>query len=84
MAPMARRSSYSPTLVWSPRSTSRRRKQIIEDVNVARIYAGFHYRSTLVRSNTLGIAVANGVDDNMMTALAESSFSRDDKDDDGN
>jgi hypothetical protein len=30
--------------------------QIIEDVNFARIYAGFHYRSTLVRSNPLGIA----------------------------
>jgi len=58
--------------------------QIIEDVNVARIYAGFHYRSTLVRSNTLGIAVANWVNDNMMTALPESPFGRDDKDDDGN
>jgi hypothetical protein len=44
-------------------------KQIIEDVNLARIYTGFHYRSTLVRSNTLGIAVANWVNDNMMTAL---------------
>jgi hypothetical protein len=33
--------------------------QIIEDVTVARIYTGFHYRSTLVRSHTLGIAVAN-------------------------
>ena len=46
-------------------------KQIIEDVNFARIYTGFHYRSTLVRSNTLGIAVANWVNDNMMTVLPE-------------
>jgi Histidine kinase len=46
--------------------------QIIEDVNVARIYTGFHYRSTLLRSNTPGIAVANWVNDNMMTVLPES------------
>ena len=46
--------------------------QIIEDVNAARIYAGFHYRSTLVRSNTLGIAVANWVNENIMTVLSES------------
>src|SRR5438128_4775688 len=45
--------------------------QIIEDVNAARIYTGFHYRSTMVRSNTLGIAVANWVNDNMMTVLPE-------------
>ena len=45
--------------------------QVIEDVNFARIYTGFHYRSTLVRSNTLGIAVANWVNDNMMTVLPE-------------
>jgi len=51
--------------------------QIIEDVNAARIYAGFHYRSTLVRSNPLGIAVANWVNDNMMTVLPESSFGPD-------
>ena len=57
--------------------------QIIEDVNVARIYAGFHYRSTLVRSNTLGIAVANWVNDNMMTALPERPLGPDDKDNDG-
>ena len=43
--------------------------QIIEDVNAARIYTGFHYRSTLVRSNTLGIAVANRVHHNMMMPL---------------
>ncbi len=47
--------------------------QIILDVDAARIYAGFHYRSTLVRSNPLGIAVANWVNDNMMTVLPESS-----------
>jgi len=57
--------------------------QIIEDVNAARIYAGFHYRSTLVRSNTLGIAVANWVNDNMMTVLPESPLGPDDKDNDG-
>jgi hypothetical protein len=50
--------------------------QIIEDVNVARIYTGFHYRSTLLRSNTLGIAVANWVNDNMMTVLPEPRRSR--------
>lgn len=43
--------------------------QIIEDVNAARIYAGFHYRSTLVRSNMLGVAVAEWVSSNMMTVL---------------
>jgi hypothetical protein len=52
-------------------------------VNLARIYAGFHYRSTMVRSNTLGIAVANWVNDNMMTVLPESPFGRDDEDNDG-
>jgi hypothetical protein len=52
--------------------------QIIEDVNVARIYAGFHYRSTLVRSNTLGVAVANWVNDNMMTVRPESPLGPDD------
>ena len=57
---------------------------IIEDVNVARIYTGFHYRSTLLRSNTLGIAVANWVNDNMMTVLPESPLSPDDEDNDGN
>ena len=57
--------------------------QIIEDVNLARIYAGFHYRSTLVRSNPLGIAVANWVNDNMMTVLPESPLRPDDPDNDG-
>jgi hypothetical protein len=52
--------------------------QIIDDVNAARIYAGFHYRSTLVRSNTLGIAVANWVNDNMMTVRPESPIGPDD------
>ena len=58
--------------------------QIIEDVNVARIYTGFPYRSTMVRSNTLGIAVANWVNDNMMTVLPESPIGPDDDDNDGN
>ena len=58
--------------------------QIIEDVNVARIYTGFHYRSTMIRSNTLGIAVATWMDDNMMTVLSESRLGRDDEDSDGN
>lgn len=57
--------------------------QIIEDVNAARIYTGFHYRSTLVRSNTLGIEVANWVDDNMMTALRECPRGPDHQDNDG-
>jgi hypothetical protein len=57
--------------------------QIIEDINAARIYTGFHYRSTLVRSNTLGIAVANWVNDNMMTVLPESPVGPDDNDNDG-
>jgi hypothetical protein len=52
--------------------------QMIEDVNLARIYTGFHYRSTLVRSNSLGIAVANWVNDNMMTVLPESPGGLDD------
>jgi hypothetical protein len=37
-----------------------------------------------VRSNTLGIAVANWVNDNMMTVLPESPLSPDDEDNDGN
>jgi len=57
--------------------------QIIEDINAARIYTGFHYRSTMVRSNTLGIAVANWVNDNMMTMLDESPVGPDDNDNDG-
>jgi len=58
--------------------------QIIENVNVARIYTGFHYRSTLARSNTLGIAVANWVYRNMMTALSDRPLGPDDEDNDGN
>ena len=58
--------------------------QIIQDVNFARIYAGFHYRSTLVRSNTLGITVANWVNGNMMTVLPERRPGPDDDDNDGN
>ena len=57
--------------------------QIIEDVNAARIYTGFHYRSTLVRSNALGIAVANWVNDNMMTVLPDTPPGRDEEDNDG-
>jgi hypothetical protein len=51
-------------------------EQIIQDVNGARIWAGFHYRSTLVRSNVLGRTVANWVNDNLMRPL-------DDYDDEG-
>jgi len=43
-----------------------RLEQIIQAVNGARIWAGFHYRSTLVRSNVLGRTVANWVNDNLM------------------
>lgn len=43
--------------------------QYIEDVNSARIHAGFHYRSTLQQSNLLGRAVANWVNDHMMVPL---------------
>jgi hypothetical protein len=50
--------------------------QYIEDVNSARIYAGFHYRSTLQQSNVLGRAVANWVNAHMMVPL-------DDDDDEG-
>src|SRR5262249_2306760 len=57
--------------------------QIIQDVNVARIYTGFHYRSTLVRSNKLGIAVANWVNGTMMTVLSESPLGPDNEDNDG-
>jgi hypothetical protein len=49
-------------------------------VNLARIYTGFHYRSTLVRSNALGIAVASWVNDNMMTVLPEGPDAFDDED----
>jgi hypothetical protein len=45
-------------------------------VNSARIYAGFHYRSTLQQSNVLGRTVANWVNDHMMVPL-------DDDDDEG-
>ena len=58
--------------------------QIIQDVNSARVYTGFHYRSTMVRSNTLGIAVANWVNDNMMAVRPERPRGRDDEDNDGN
>ena len=58
--------------------------EIIEDVTRARIYTGFHYRSTMVRSNTLGIAVANWVNRNLMTRLHERHHGLDDEDNDGN
>jgi len=58
--------------------------QIIEDVNAARIYTGFHYRSTLVRSNTLGIAVATWVNEHMMIALDQRTVEADEEDSDGN
>jgi len=45
--------------------------QISADVNAARIYTGFHYRSTLLRSNTLGIAVANWVHEHLMRRLRD-------------
>jgi hypothetical protein len=57
--------------------------RIVEDVNTARIYTGFHYRSTLVRSNTLGIEVANWVNDNMMTVLRRCPRGPEDRDNDG-
>jgi hypothetical protein len=38
----------------------------------------------MVRSNTLGIAVANWVNGNMMTVLRESPLGPDDEDNDGN
>jgi hypothetical protein len=57
--------------------------QIVEDVNAARIYTGFHYRSTLVRSNVLGIEVANWVNDNRMTVLRKCPRGPEDWDNDG-
>jgi hypothetical protein len=57
--------------------------QIIEDAKAARIYTGFHYRSTLIRSAPLGIAVADWVDEHMMTVLDELTDDRDDADSDG-
>jgi len=44
-------------------------EQIIQDVNGARIWVGYHYRSTMVRSNVLGRTVANWVNDNLMQPL---------------
>jgi hypothetical protein len=58
--------------------------QIVNDVNSARVYTGFHYRTTMVASNTLGIAVANWVNDNMMTVLPERPAGPDDAVTDGN
>jgi len=50
-------------------------------VNGARIWAGFHYRSTLVRSNVLGRTVANWVNDNLMQPLDD--YNNEGEDNDG-
>ena len=57
--------------------------QIIEDINNARVWAGFHYRTTMVRSNTLGSAIADWIAANMMTVLPETPVGLDDQDNDG-
>lgn len=44
-------------------------EQIIQDVNAARIYTGFHFRTTLLRSNQLGTLVANWVHANVMRPI---------------
>jgi hypothetical protein len=58
--------------------------QIIGDINSARVWAGFHYLTTMVRSNTLAFAIADWIDANMMTVLPESPLGPDDEDNDGN
>ena len=58
--------------------------QIIEDINNARVWAGFHYRTTMVRSNTLASAIADWIAANMMTVLPEGPLGPDDEDTDGN
>lgn len=58
--------------------------QIIEDINNARVWAGFHYRTTMVRSNTLASAIADWIAVNMMTVLPEPPLDPDDEDTDGN
>jgi hypothetical protein len=57
--------------------------QIIEDLTNARVWSGFHYRTTMVRSNTLAFAIADWIEANMMTVLPESPHDPDDKDNDG-
>jgi hypothetical protein len=56
-------------------------EQIIQDVNGARIWVGFHYRSTMVRSNVLGRMVAKWVNDNLMQPLAAHDDEGEDNDD---
>ena len=58
--------------------------RIIEDIVNARVWAGFHYRTTMVRSNMLAFAIADWIDANMMTVLPESPVGPDDEDNDGN
>jgi hypothetical protein len=58
--------------------------RIIEDIVDARVWAGFHYRTTMVRSNTLAFAIADWIDANMMTVLPESPLGPDDEDTDSN
>lgn len=58
--------------------------RIIEDIVDARVWAGFHYRTTMVRSNTLAFAIADWIDANMMTVLPESPLGPDDEDTDAN
>ncbi|MFN8058152.1 MAG: vanadium-dependent haloperoxidase [Vicinamibacterales bacterium] len=57
--------------------------QVIADVDMARIYTGFHYRSTLLQSNRLGLAVADWVNDHLMTRLPEGAVRPDDDRHDG-
>jgi hypothetical protein len=57
--------------------------QIIDDINNARVWAGFHYRTTMVRSNTLAFAIADWIEVNMMTVLPETPVGLDDQDNDG-
>ena len=42
---------------------------MLDEVNRARIYAGFHYRSTLVRSNVMGRYISSFVDTEIMQPL---------------
>jgi hypothetical protein len=57
--------------------------QIIADLTNARVWSGFHYRTTMVRSNTLAFAIADWIETNMMTVLPESPLGPDDKNNDG-
>jgi len=57
--------------------------QIIADIRDARVWSGFHYRTTMVRSNTLAFAIADWIEANMMMVLPESPLGPDDTDNDG-